>query len=60
MLVCHAYADGLLLPVAPGGNSVFAESGTMDTIDQLSGLEATHDQILAQCRNPTILNARLC
>jgi hypothetical protein len=47
MLVCHAYTDGLLLPVAPGGNSVFAESGTMDTIDQLSGLEATHDQIRA-------------
>ena len=47
MLVCHAYTDGLLLPVAPGGNAVFAESGTMDTIDQLIGLEATHDQIRA-------------
>jgi len=47
VLVCHAFSDGLLLTVAPGGRSVFATSGTMDTIDQLIGFDATHDQIRA-------------
>jgi hypothetical protein len=45
VLVCHAFSDGLLLTVAPGGRSVFATSGTMDTIDKLIDFDATHDQI---------------
>ena len=51
MLVCHAFSDGLLLTVAPGGQQVFATSTTMDTIDQLIGFEATHDQIRAMPRS---------
>jgi hypothetical protein len=47
VLVCHAFSDGLLLTVAPGGQQVFSTSGTMDTIDKLIGFEATHDQIRA-------------
>ncbi len=47
VLVCHAYQDGLLLPVAPQGASVFAVTKTMDTIDSLIEDEATHDRIRA-------------
>ena len=47
VLVCHAYQDGLLLPVAPQGASVFAVTKTMDTIDSLIDDEATHDRIRA-------------
>jgi hypothetical protein len=47
VLVCHAFKSGLLLPVAPGGGSVFATIDTMDTIDKLTVFDVTHDQIRA-------------
>jgi hypothetical protein len=46
-LVCHAFSDGLLLPVAPRGTSVFATSQTMNTIDKLIDFDAEHDRIRA-------------
>jgi hypothetical protein len=51
VLVCHAFSDGLLLTVAPGGRSVFATSGTMDTIDKLIDFDAAHDAIRAMPRS---------
>jgi hypothetical protein len=47
MLVCHAWEDGLGLPLAQGGRLVFAKTNALDTIDTLIGHEATHDRIRA-------------
>src|SRR5215472_17562190 len=47
VLVCHAYQDGMLLPVAPGGQSVFADTRSMNTIDRLIDDAAQHDRIRA-------------
>ncbi len=47
VLVCHAYRGGLLLPVASGGTTVFADTTSMDSIDKLIDAETAHDQIRA-------------
>jgi len=40
VLVCHAYSGGLLLPIASGGKSAFAEKDNLATIDKVIKAEA--------------------
>jgi hypothetical protein len=47
VLVCHAYQQGLLLPVAPNGKSVFAETSALAIIDQAIAAEAEAKNIRA-------------
>jgi hypothetical protein len=45
VLVCHAYQDGMLLPVAPGGSTVWAVVKSLGTIDQINSIELDVAQI---------------
>jgi hypothetical protein len=45
VLVCHAFQQGLLLPVAPGGTTALAVVSNMALIDKLIAAEAEADKI---------------
>ena len=40
VLVCHAYSGGLLLPIAPGGSTVFTVKDNLDILDNVIAAEA--------------------
>ena len=40
VLVCHAWGRGLYMPIAPGGQNMFANVDNLATIDKLIGYEA--------------------
>lgn len=56
VLVCHAYRHGMLLPLAPGSTSVFADIDNLATIDKIIGAEAEVASIRAlPAKSPQII-----
>jgi hypothetical protein len=47
VLVCHAYSDGLLLPIAPGGKTALAVKDNMALIDRVIKAQAEGAAITA-------------
>jgi len=54
VVVCHAYASGMLLPIAPGGAHQFADKQGLDVIDKAIKAEADHARILALPRTTDV------